>query len=430
MKENMCSECNACIQICTHQAIQLKVNQEGFAYPEIDSEKCINCNLCNKVCPMQNGDKTKSVNIKTLAVQTLDNKTLQKSSSGGVFSLIALYVLDQGGIVYGAAWDSNMQLHHIGAETEKDLEKLRGSKYVHSDIGNSFREIKEHLKQGRIVYFTGTPCQVSALKLFLRKPYDNLITSDLICHGTPSQKLFNAFLENMEKELEEKIIDYKFRDKKIAGWSCSSSSALSVKKGGKRKYHIYDKNMRAYYLAFIKGDITREDCYQCPFTTVERTGDITLADFWDIHKYHPTFPNLPDGVSLILINSNKGNNIWEQVKSKTHYQLSSLNIAVQTCNKNLYTPTTRPPERDTSYRNAFEDIVKFRDSYLNNENPRKIYLSYYKRKIRNNILFLLNIFLKNFYLFFLIACSYTNYKFDKSILRDCMYLQCCCVVDS
>jgi coenzyme F420-reducing hydrogenase beta subunit len=385
MKENMCSECNACIQICTHQAIQLKVNQEGFAYPEIDSEKCINCNLCNKVCPMQNGDKTKSVNIKTLAVQTLDNKTLQKSSSGGVFSLIALYVLDQGGIVYGAAWDSNMQLHHIGAETEKDLEKLRGSKYVHSDIGNSFREIKEHLKQGRIVYFTGTPCQVSALKLFLRKPYDNLITSDLICHGTPSQKLFNAFLENMEKELEEKIIDYKFRDKKIAGWSCSSS-ALSVKKGGKRKYHIYDKNMRAYYLAFIKGDITREDCYQCPFTTVERTGDITLADFWDIHKYHPTFPNLPDGVSLILINSNKGNNIWEQVKSKTHYQLSSLNIAVQTCNKNLYTPTTRPPERDTSYRNAFEDIVKFRDSYLNNENPRKIYLSYYKRKIRNNTL--------------------------------------------
>ena len=212
-----------------------------------------------------------------------------------------------------------------------------------------------------------------------------MITSDLICHGTPSQKLFNAFLENMEKELEEKIIDYKFRDKKIAGWSCSSS-ALSVKKGGKRKYHIYDKNMRAYYLAFIKGDITREDCYQCPFTTVERTGDITLADFWDIHKYHPTFPNLPDGVSLILINSNKGNNIWEQVKSKTHYQLSSLNIAVQTCNKNLYTPTTRPPERDTSYRNAFEDIVKFRDGYLNNENPRKIYLSYYKRKIRNNTL--------------------------------------------
>lgn len=237
MVENNCSECNACVQICKHQAIELKVNEEGFSYPCINIEKCIHCNLCIEVCPMQNGDKVKLSNLKVLAVQIKNNKTLQKSSSGGVFSLIANYVIKNNGIIYGAAWNAEMQLCHIGVETEKELERLRGSKYVHSYIGNVFQDIKVHLKNNRLVYFTGTPCQVAGLKLFLRKSYDNLITSDLICHGTPSQKIFDVFRHNMEIELNEKTVDYKFRDKSIAGWSCSSSS-LTIRKNGKKHFHI------------------------------------------------------------------------------------------------------------------------------------------------------------------------------------------------
>lgn len=382
MVENNCSECNACVQICKHQAIELKVNEEGFSYPCINIEKCIHCNLCIEVCPMQNGDKVKLSNLKVLAVQIKNNKTLQKSSSGGVFSLIANYVIKNNGIIYGAAWNAEMQLCHIGVETEKELERLRGSKYVHSYIGNVFQDIKVHLKNNRLVYFTGTPCQVAGLKLFLRKSYDNLITSDLICHGTPSQKIFDVFRHNMEIELNEKTVDYKFRDKSIAGWSCSSSSSLTIRKNGKKHFHIYNRNMRAYYLAFIKGDITREDCYSCPFTTVERVGDITLADFWGIDKFHHFFPNQNNGVSLVLINSQQGINIWENIKNDAISENSSIDIALQTCNKNLYEPTIRPCARNDSYKKAFNNFISFRDSYLLQENPSKIYISYYKSKIK------------------------------------------------
>lgn len=259
------------------------------------------------------------------------------------------------------------------------MQKLRGSKYVHSDIGNTFIQARDNLKSGRLVYFTGTPCQIAGLKLFLRKDYTNLITSDLVCHGTPSQKLFNLFVKGMEKDRNVRLIDYQFRDKKVFGWSCSSSSSSINRKTGKKKYHFYDRNMVGYFQAFIKGNITREDCYKCPFACPERVSDITLADYWDISDHHPEFPNRREGVSLILINSTKGRNLLDLLEKNVILCKSTLTSALKTSNHNLKAPTPRPSERDNAYTEAFSDFESFRDKYAAMARPE----DYYRKVYRN-----------------------------------------------
>lgn len=377
--EHLCLECRACEQICSKDAISMQENAEGFSYPKIDMDKCVDCGLCVKVCPAIHADDIKSKSCDVYAAQLKDKTILKKSSSGGVFSLIAEHVIGSGGIVFGAAWDEHLQLRHIGVETIDALQKLRGSKYVHSDIGNTFIQARDNLKSGRLVYFTGTPCQIAGLKLFLRKDYTNLITSDLVCHGTPSQKLFNLFVKGMEKDRNVRLIDYQFRDKKVFGWSCSSSSSSINRKTGKKKYHFYDRNMVGYFQAFIKGHITREDCYKCPFASPERVSDITLADYWDISSHHPEFPNSREGVSLILINSTKGRNLLDLLEKNVILCKSTLTSALKTSNHNLKAPTPRPSERDNAYTEAFSDFESFRDKYAAMARPE----DYYRKVYRN-----------------------------------------------
>lgn len=378
--EHLCLECRACEQICSKHAISMQENAEGFSYPKIDMDKCVDCGLCVKVCPAIHADDIKNKSCDVYAAQLKDKTILKKSSSGGVFSLIAEHVIASGGIVFGAAWDEHLQLRHIGVEAIDALQKLRGSKYVHSDIGNTFVQARDNLKSGRLVYFTGTPCQIAGLKLFLRKDYTNLITSDLVCHGTPSQKLFNLFVKSMEKDRNVRLIDYQFRDKKVFGWSCSSSSSSINRETGKKKYHFYDKNMVGYFQAFIKGHITREDCYNCPFACPERVSDITLADYWDISSLHPEFPNRREGVSLILINSTKGRNLLDLLEKNVILCKSTLASALKTSNHNLKAPTPRPSERDEAYTEAFSDFESFRDKYADMARPE----DYYRKVYRNN----------------------------------------------
>lgn len=378
--KQICSECNACQQICSKGAIKMVEAEEGFSYPTVNEQICADCGLCIKVCPMINAENVKLQTGKVFAAQLKNTEILGKSSSGGIFSLIANYVLQKDGVVFGAAWDDNLQLHHIGVETQHELPKLRGSKYVHSDIGNTYKEAREYLKQGRWVYFSGTPCQIAGLRLFLHKDYPTLITSDLVCHGTPSQKLFNMFVMQMEKEQGVQVVDYQFRDKRVFGWSCSSSSTTRNINTGKTKYHFYDKNMVAYFQAFIKGHITREDCYQCPFACPQRVSDITLADYWDVSLQHPEMPNQSDGVSMVIINTNKGKGIFESEKKKIVLIESTIEKAMATSNHNLKAPTQRPAERDGVYERAFSDFLSFRDLYASYGRPE----NYYKRVYRNN----------------------------------------------
>ena len=378
--EHLCFECRACEQICSKRAISMRENAEGFSYPKIDMDKCIDCGFCVKVCPAIHAEDVNNESTLVYAAQLKDKKILAKSSSGGVFSLIAEHVIESGGIVFGAAWDEHLQLHHIGVETMDALQKLRGSKYVHSDIGNTFVQVRDNLKSGRLVYFTGTPCQIAGLRLFLRKDYHNLITSDLVCHGTPSQKLFNLFVKGMEEDRNVRLIDYQFRDKKVFGWSCSSSSSSINRKTGGKKYHFYDRNMAGYFQAFIKGNITREDCYKCPFACSKRVSDITLADYWDISCHHPEFPNKRDGVSLILVNTTRGRNLLNMLEKNVILCKSTLASALETSNHNLKAPTPRPSERDNAYLDAFSDFESFRDKYAAMARPESFYRKMYRNK--------------------------------------------------
>lgn len=383
-----CAECNACIEICKHDAIIFIENEEGFSYPYINESKCINCHLCEQVCPLKHSTEILHDDGIVVAAQSRNKNILRHSSSGGIFSLIAEYTIQNHGIVYGAAWNKKLQLRHIGVDNIKELDQLKGSKYVHSQ-NNVYREIREQLKNKKLVYFTGTPCQVGGLRLFLKHDYPNLITTDLVCHGTPSQKLFNKIVTEIEKERKGEINSYNFRDKSILGWNCASSS-FKVE----NKKIIYDINMRAYFLAFIKGDITRMDCYKCPFSCSKRVGDITLADYWDIEKQHPKFPNISKGVSLILINTDKGLKIWEQLKDKTYYTPSSFDKVLKTCNTNLKHPTIQPKSRITAYNMAFNNYEEFIKTYVNPDDKESFYKVYLKRIMKKNIVLrlILNIF--------------------------------------
>ena len=291
-----------------------------------------------------------------------------RSSSGGIFSIIARHLLSDCGIVYGSAFDKNMQLIHIAVEDENKVQLLQGSKYLQSLNDGIFKEIRSHLRTGRKVYYTGTGCQVAALKLYLRKDYDNLITSDILCHGTPPQNVFNFTLKILENRYKGQVVDYRFRDKRVWGWSCSSS--CSIKTGKRTRYIGYDNSMDAYFNAFIDAVNYRESCYRCPYAQSRRSGDITLADFWGVEKYIPV-PNKRNGVSAILVNTPKGQKLLDEIGgSMDLYDANIKDISV--INRTLTGPTPRPLERDCFFADFKENPKKTMDAYVRPDLKRRI----------------------------------------------------------
>ena len=326
-KENkICTACGACVNICPKHAIQMKEDEYGFLYPSIDEEKCINCRLCEKVC--QNIDAlSKNSPSKTLALQSKDYTLSQKSSSGGMFAQIAKYVLSKNGIVFGCAMEKNQdnfEIKHIYIDNEKDLYKLQGSKYVQSDIKNTYREAKQFLEQNRLVIYSGTPCQIAGLKSFLQKEYSNLICIDLSCEGVPSQKMFNDYVKFLEKtKIKEKIIDFKFRSKQACGWSCEKYAIIYLRKGQKIPTTTTTTTTDTYHNLFVHGGILRESCYNCQFTGIDRISDITIGDAWGIEIEYPKLMinkfKKEKGISVVLINTDKGEQIFEQIKDNLVY---------------------------------------------------------------------------------------------------------------
>lgn len=358
-----CVGCGACAEICPKQCIQLIANKEGFKYPVINVEKCISCKQCRKVCPALNSEKIKFPKGKVYAAVNKDYSVLMKSSSGGIFSSIAKFVLDHGGIVFGAAFNEDMILIHKSVNNEKDLENLRGSKYLQSDIQSVFKEIKALISEKKLVYFVGTSCQVAALKLYLKTDSEFLLTSDLVCHGVPSPKAFNIFLKAIEKQKDIQIIQYKFRDKTINGWNCSSSTIISINnKNRKIKKIHYTPIQNAYFRAFINGALNRECCYKCKFTTEKRVSDITLADFWGINMFSKKF-HCDYGVSLIIINSDKGENTFDHIKNTITLQESTYEQA-KVINKCLYKSTPRPNIRNRIYDNIDENPYSIIEPFI------------------------------------------------------------------
>lgn len=264
-KQNCCG-CSACKSICPKHCITMQEDEEGFLYPQIDLDICIDCKLCEKVCPVQNILQGKGIeSIYTICSK--DRENLIESASGGSFIPLAEYVIDKGGVVFGAAYDNNMLLKHQYAESKHEIKKFRGSKYIQSDIDDSFNKVKLFLKKGRIVLFSGTPCQVQGLYNFLRNTnIDNLITLDFVCHGVPSPKVFKKYIKYIENKYKAKVKDYKFRTKKFGYTGCSYNYSYSFLSNGKRIWaDNEDKYAQFMTKSFFAEMTSRPSCSKCAF---------------------------------------------------------------------------------------------------------------------------------------------------------------------
>ena len=386
-KHYKCTGCRMCAQICPVKAIDMKENEEGFFEPIINKEKCIKCSLCFKRCPQLNDVKIeKKINIsKAFAVKNKNLEEQKKSSSGGIFSVLARYVLKNNGVVYGAAFNENFKLEHIRIDKQESLYKLMGSKYLQSNTQNTFELVKKDLNDGVNVLYVGTPCQIAGLRSYLGKDYEDLLLVDLVCHGVPSQKLFDKYLTWLKKKNNSSIIEYEFRSKEKNSWGLN----LKVKfESGKERY--IPANLDPYYKTFLNGSTYRECCYNCKYAKIERVGDITIADYWGIEKEHPDFYD-KNGVSAVIINTNAGFKAFENIKDEVEYRDTEIEKIIAK-NKNLKEPTTRNNIRTEAYKNI--DIKKFKKYSKQNlkfrKNIKDIIKNLIPIKIKNKIKKIIN----------------------------------------
>lgn len=316
-EKNKCVGCFACYNTCPKNAIEMITDDNGFIYPKINKDKCINCNLCKKVCPAIN-DLEYKLPQKCYAAQRKDKIKLKESSSGGAASVFAEEILSKNGIVYACAFEENFKIHHIRIDKKSDLKKMKGSKYVHSYIEDTYKKAKNDLNDKKQILFIGTPCQIAGLKLFLKKDYDNLLCVDLICHGVPSQLYLK---EELESEINtNKISELKFR--------IDNDFKILAKDN---KKILMDKSMdkSRYYEGFMDSFFYRENCYECKYARIERISDITIGDFWGL-KENSTLYNIKDkGVSIILTQTEKGEKFILQCKNKFNIEERYLEEGVE-----------------------------------------------------------------------------------------------------
>lgn len=326
--KNSCTGCFACYNVCPRNAIDMSEDDNGFIYPKINEKKCIKCNLCKNVCPVLNGVE-KKYPFKCFAVFSKDKEIRKNSTSGGFATTFSKNVIKNGGIVYGAAFDKNGEVKHIRVTKIEELSLLQGSKYVHSYIYDIYRMVKEDLVNKRKVVFFGTPCQIAGLKKFLLKDYKNLLLIDIICHGVPSQKYLNDEKERIIGN--EKIDCIKFRNGNNYG-------LYFIKKNKIINKNEFDDAI--YSKAFMMGLILRENCYNCIYAENKRISDITIGDFWGLSKCSKFFESRDKGVSVVAINTIKGELYFEEIKNFFEYEEHFYEEAVKG-NTQLMKPTKK-----------------------------------------------------------------------------------------
>lgn len=338
-KEDCCG-CYACYNICPKQCITMKIDDEGFWYPDIDKNKCINCNLCEKVCPIINPVKRADSKKIAYAGMNKDEQIKIKSSSGGIFSILAEYIIKNNGVVYGAGFDEDFNIKHKRILYNTDLDLLRGSKYVQSSIGDIYKQVKNDLESNMLVLFTGTPCQVEGLRSYLKKEYANLITMDFICHGVPSPLVWKKYLEEIKKSKQENIKNIYFRNKDI-GWKVFSLKIIFDEK-------IYSNNLNndLFMKGFLQDVYLRPSCYSCKFKKINRISDITVADFWGIENILPKMDD-DKGTSLIVVHSEKGKQLFDKLSEKMILNEVDLNEAIK------YNPSMISSVKYNEKRNSF-----------------------------------------------------------------------------
>lgn len=357
-----CTGCFACMNICPKDAISISMDILSKTIPKIDDKKCIECGLCKNVCPVN----TKQVlNRAEYAYAAWSNNTddLNKSSSGGVAAVFTRIIIEGGGCAFGAS-SFERQNRHICVTTIDDAEKLRGSKYVQSNIGLIYREVKQKLDNKISVLFIGTPCQIAGLKGYLAKGYENLLTVDLICHGTPPHKYLEEYLDKKTKSHWEK---YSFREG-------NKWELVSFINSQKNYECISDYDM--YFQSFLTALIYRDNCYTCLYSRTERVSDITIGDFWGIDRASLK-EKYKGKISVILPNTDKGRQFWEKVKGNFYYEKRTVEEAANKLQTNLRHPSRKHSERDFFEQNyPIYGFVKTLNKTRFGKHIRKLYLKY------------------------------------------------------
>lgn len=348
-----CCGCEACVQVCPKNCIDLSADSQGFLYPVVSTESCIDCGLCEKVCPIINkAERPQMFPSSLYAVKSTDDFIREQSSSGGFFSQLADFVLSKEGVVYGAAFDDAFNVCHTRVDKITDLPKLRGSKYVQSRIGHTFGQCKNDLKEGKLVLFTGTPCQISALGHFLSKDYYNLIKLEVVCHGVPSPMIYRQYLKEtvIKGAVDRTITKVNFRSK-LGSWKRYFFNVEYEDCGDICEYKecVTDS---LYMKGFLSNLYVRPSCFECPAKNFASGADFTIADFWG-QEY--TFPEFDDdrGVSAVFVNTLKAKGIFNQLSA----------VVVE--------------------RN-FEDFIRYNPSLVNSPRKSLLYFRFWNLYLKSN----------------------------------------------
>lgn len=357
-EKEMCCGCEACYNICPAECIDLVMDEEGFRYPQIDEETCIDCGKCQKVCPALNRRKEKNELQKGYAAWNKNKWGRLQSSSGGIFPLLAENIIKSGGIVVGVRMGEGCRrAEHVLVRDINALKQINGSKYLQSNIRNTYREIKVQLERGKCVLFSGVPCQIAGLKNYLGKAYDNLICVDVICHGVPSPGLWEKNVDYLERKHNRKLEDVNFRSKQYGGHTSSGIAYI----GHKQNKYYYAKEEDFFMQMFLKNLSLRPSCYECSYKGMNRNSDITLGDFWGVEDF---FEGLNDGygVSIVVLHSMAGQKLFEQIFSEILYQEVNVEKVFQHHNREMTESASRPENREEFFENynqlIFEDLGK------------------------------------------------------------------------
>lgn len=340
-EKEKCCGCSACEMICPVNAIQMKPDEEGFLYPVVDHAVCIKCEQCLRVCPLRKKPDNEKRELPPIyAVKHKNLQTRELSRSGGIFTALTDYILQKNGVIYGAVFQKDVSVKHMRATTKEQRDEMRGSKYVQSVMGNTFQQIRKDLNKNRYVLFSGTSCQVDGLLSYLGKDKDSekLITVDIVCHGVPSIKVLQRYIEWRESLSKSKLERFEFRNKIDFGWA-DHVETLWMKNG--RRF-----DSKVFANIFYSDYSLRPSCYECPYKSIYHPADISIADYWNIDKACPNF-NDNKGVSLVLLNTKKGKKIFEEIKDSVIRKQTRIEDSLQM-------PFIKSSERPEDRQNFWE----------------------------------------------------------------------------